>query len=159
MLAYCQLEQKGTNRNKFHWNLNQNSIIFIQENAFENVVCQNGGHFVQGEMSYNAPWVIIHPKNCAYGSWFTLFVMVWYPSISFVVTSLVHKINAAPTIIQPQQNHKKYFTGCTEFISPSQMNHKWLSPVCFPLGFLELKDTCAFILVSRLVKRCNETMF
>ena len=26
-------------------------IIFIQENAFENAVCQNGGHFVQGEMS------------------------------------------------------------------------------------------------------------
>ena len=34
----------------FQWNLNLNSIIFIQENAFENVICQNGGHFVQGEM-------------------------------------------------------------------------------------------------------------
>ena len=32
-------------------NFNRNSIIFIQENAFENVVGQNGGHFVQGEMS------------------------------------------------------------------------------------------------------------
>ena len=27
---------------------NQNFISFIQENAIENVVCQNGGHFVQG---------------------------------------------------------------------------------------------------------------
>ena len=25
---------------------------FIHENAFENVVCQNGGHFVKGKMSY-----------------------------------------------------------------------------------------------------------
>ena len=37
--------------NKFQWSLNQNFIIFIQENAFEIVVCENGGHFVQGEMS------------------------------------------------------------------------------------------------------------
>ena len=33
------------------WNLNQNFIIFIQENAFQNDVCQHGGLFVQGEMS------------------------------------------------------------------------------------------------------------
>ena len=26
--------------NKFQWNLNQNTIVFIQEKAFENVVCQ-----------------------------------------------------------------------------------------------------------------------
>ena len=25
--------------------------IFTQENAFENVFCQNGGHFVQGDQS------------------------------------------------------------------------------------------------------------
>ena len=37
--------------NKYLWNLNRNSIIFIQENAFQNVICQNGSHFVQGEMS------------------------------------------------------------------------------------------------------------
>ena len=34
-----------TNGNKFQWNLNQNFIISIQENAFENVVCQNGGEY------------------------------------------------------------------------------------------------------------------
>ena len=28
--------------NKIQWNLNRNSIIFIQVNAFENVVFQNG---------------------------------------------------------------------------------------------------------------------
>ena len=39
--------------NKLQWNSNRNSIIFIQENASEIVVCQDVGHFVQGEMSYN----------------------------------------------------------------------------------------------------------
>ena len=37
--------------NKFQLNLYRNFIIFIQENAFENIICQIGGHFVQGEMS------------------------------------------------------------------------------------------------------------
>ena len=37
--------------NKFKWKSNRNSIIFIQENAFEIVVGQSGGHFVHGEMS------------------------------------------------------------------------------------------------------------
>ena len=36
---------------KFQSNLNQNSIIFIQENTFENDVCQIGGHIVHEEMS------------------------------------------------------------------------------------------------------------
>ena len=47
MLAYCQLDSWEHILVK----LNLNSIIFIQENTIENVVCQNGGHFVQGEMS------------------------------------------------------------------------------------------------------------
>ena len=33
-----------TIRIKLQWNLNQNSYIFIQEKAFEIVVCQNGSH-------------------------------------------------------------------------------------------------------------------
>ena len=37
--------------NKLQWKLNHNSKIAIQENAFENVVCESGGQFVQGEMS------------------------------------------------------------------------------------------------------------
>ena len=35
-----------TPENIFRWNMNLNSIIFIQENANENIVCQNGDHFV-----------------------------------------------------------------------------------------------------------------
>ena len=42
MLAYCQLDSCEQISVKLH--------NFIQENAFENIVCQNGGHFVQGEM-------------------------------------------------------------------------------------------------------------
>ena len=51
MLDYCQLDSSEQIFVKF----NRNSIIFIQENWFENVVWQNGGHFVQGEMS----WLIV----------------------------------------------------------------------------------------------------
>ena len=29
-----------TIRNKLQWNLNKDSYIFIQENAFENIVCE-----------------------------------------------------------------------------------------------------------------------
>ena len=43
------LNIKWTTGSKFQWNLSRNSIIFVQENAFEIVVCQHGGHFVQGE--------------------------------------------------------------------------------------------------------------
>ena len=47
MLVYCQLDSWEQVSVEFERNL----IIFIPENAFENVVCQNGGHFVPGEMS------------------------------------------------------------------------------------------------------------
>ena len=40
MLAYCQLDSCEQISVKLH--------NFIQENAFENIVCQNGGHFVPG---------------------------------------------------------------------------------------------------------------
>ena len=36
---------------KLQWNCNQNTKLFIHENTLKNVVCQNGCHFVQGEMS------------------------------------------------------------------------------------------------------------
>ena len=47
MLAYCQLDSWG----KFQWNLNRIAIILIEENAFWIVVCQNDGHFLQGQMN------------------------------------------------------------------------------------------------------------
>ena len=33
-----------------------NFIIFFQEKAFENVICQKGDYFVQGEMSWTIKW-------------------------------------------------------------------------------------------------------
>ena len=48
-LNQCWFIVNWTPWNKFHWNSNRNSIIFVQENASEIVVCQNGGHFVQGD--------------------------------------------------------------------------------------------------------------
>ena len=40
-----------TLKNKLQWNFYRNSCLFIQENAFENVVCQNGGLLFPAEMS------------------------------------------------------------------------------------------------------------
>ena len=48
MLPYCQLVSWEHILVKFE---DRNSIIFIQENAIENVVCQSGGHFVEGDKS------------------------------------------------------------------------------------------------------------
>ena len=44
MASHCQLGSWE----QFQWNFNQNSVIFIQVNLLENVVCQNDGHFVRG---------------------------------------------------------------------------------------------------------------
>ena len=46
MLAYWQLDTWEQISVKFE----SEFIIFIQEKAFENVVCQNGGHFVLASM-------------------------------------------------------------------------------------------------------------
>ena len=50
-LNQCWRIVNWSHGNKFQWNMNRNSVIFIQENAFENVFCLIGGHSVQGEMS------------------------------------------------------------------------------------------------------------
>ena len=39
---------------QFQWNLNENSMLFIQGTASENVVCAHGGHFVWPSMCKNA---------------------------------------------------------------------------------------------------------
>ena len=45
-LNQCLVISNWTLRNKFQCNFD--TKLFIQENAFEKVVCQNGGHFFQG---------------------------------------------------------------------------------------------------------------
>ena len=79
----CWLIDNWTPGNKFQWNMNGNSIIFIQENALENVVCQNGGHFVHGEMSWYGPsccprvslWVLKYDLRFTYVK---LYTVPWY---------------------------------------------------------------------------------
>ena len=47
MLAYCQLDSWEQILVKF----DSEFYYFHLKNTFENVVCQNGGHFVQGATS------------------------------------------------------------------------------------------------------------
>ena len=53
MLIYCKLDSLGQISLKF--DLEFLEIIFIQENISEIVVCQNGGHFVQGGDELKCP--------------------------------------------------------------------------------------------------------
>ena len=44
-LTACRMKQccvivNWTLKNKLHWNSNQNTTLFVEENAFENVVCE-----------------------------------------------------------------------------------------------------------------------
>ena len=55
IVDYCQLDPWE----QISVNSNRNSIIFIQENAFENIVCQNGSHFVQGEIWVKSTKIMI----------------------------------------------------------------------------------------------------
>ena len=47
LLGYCQMDSWEQISVKFESEI----YNFNQENAFENVVCQTGRHFVQGDMS------------------------------------------------------------------------------------------------------------
>ena len=42
-----------TLNNIFQWNFVRNSKVVIQENAYENVVCKNGGHVVTASLWWN----------------------------------------------------------------------------------------------------------
>ena len=46
----CWNNVKWTNKNKLQGHFKQNAYISIQVNAFENVVCENGGHFIPASM-------------------------------------------------------------------------------------------------------------
>ena len=52
-LNQCWNIVNWTVRNKLHWNFNRNSNIFIQEIAFENVVCK------MASILYRPQWVIV----------------------------------------------------------------------------------------------------
>ena len=62
-LNQCWLIVNWTPGNNFQCNLNRNHIVLIQENTFEIVVCQNGGHFVQGRWYKHATWIPYMPEH------------------------------------------------------------------------------------------------
>ena len=43
------------------WNLNHNTMIFIQENEFENVYKMSVGHYVPSINVFYKSWVVFHP--------------------------------------------------------------------------------------------------
>ena len=48
MISHYQLT--ASSKNKVYWNLNKNIIIFVQQNAFENIVCK------MNAILFNALW-------------------------------------------------------------------------------------------------------
>ena len=60
-LNQCWLSVSWTPENRVHWNFNRNSIIFIQENAFANVVNQIGGYFVRGYWRKHTSILLVQP--------------------------------------------------------------------------------------------------
>ena len=48
-LKQCWLHINGTLRNKLQWNLDHNTILFIHENGFENIVCTLAAIFPGGD--------------------------------------------------------------------------------------------------------------
>ena len=55
----CWIIVNWTLRNKLQWNLNRNSNIFIQENAFESVVCETAAIL-------SRPQCVNYSMNCFY---------------------------------------------------------------------------------------------
>ena len=65
MMGYYHI---GTIKNKLQWNFNPNTELFIQENVFESVVCQNGRHFVPGvKMLQNPSSAILNDGLWSHG--------------------------------------------------------------------------------------------
>ena len=54
-LNQCWVIVNWALRNKLQWNFNQNTILFIHENASKKYRLRNGGHFVQGRW-VNSLW-------------------------------------------------------------------------------------------------------
>ena len=50
-------------RNKLKWNFNQNTILFIHENAYLKQRLRNGGHFVQEEISHDKIISVSSPRR------------------------------------------------------------------------------------------------
>ena len=75
MLVYCQLELKEQTSLKS----NRNSNIFIQEDAFENILCKNGGHLVSVLKWLNHPhcWMGLRVWIVLMAFWTTMLLIIF----------------------------------------------------------------------------------
>ena len=81
-LNQCWVIVNWTRRNKLQWNFNQNTNVFIQENASENIVCGMAAILPKGR----GRWVKLDNycnMDCADSS---CFVMCWFGMPSIVLT-------------------------------------------------------------------------
>ena len=88
-LNQCWTIVNWTFRNKLQWYFNRNSYLFIQQNAFENVVCKMSSRPQSVDTVF---WCKVHPKKNAHGSRHVVFhssLVVSILPIYFRVTSLV----------------------------------------------------------------------
>ena len=61
----------GIHGNKLQWNFNWNSYIFIQENAFENVVCEMAPNLSRPQCDNSLLWISKWPgpgSECQWGN-------------------------------------------------------------------------------------------
>ena len=82
-----------------HWNFTWNSKVYIQEHAYENVVCKSGGHLVSASMckygfpisnSYNSSGNVFTATSCSKIYIFTSECWCqWYGNQSFDLIMMV----------------------------------------------------------------------
>ena len=66
-LKQCWIIVNWTLRNKLQWNFNRNSNIFIQENAFEHVVCQMASIFSRPQWVKTSPVQKVSGPSSSFG--------------------------------------------------------------------------------------------
>ena len=114
LLTYCQLDSWE----HISVNSNRNSVIFIQETAFEIVVYHNGGHFVQGDT-----------KGCD---------IHWVSTISC-------RVRLATTQLRHQlKKNEKYHLEAQVwvFLRHKNVEHKFLLSRCGAVFLEEFRQKC-----------------
>ena len=77
--------------NMFQWHLNRNAYIFIQENAFQNVVCKMAAVCLGLNVliqSQRASSVGLKPKNYPATLWSSEYVFCWVFLLCFIVLTV-----------------------------------------------------------------------
>ena len=94
-------------RNKFEWHPKRNSQIFIQENAFENVVCEMAVILSQPQCGITIAQALFVPQSCAKPVWcfgcsrFWIFVSQ-HQAITWTNVDLTSHVRSAVAVIWEQ---------------------------------------------------------